>query len=428
MPTLPDRSSRSADLEALLDVARRLGAAVDLDGLLAAVAAAATGVLDCERATVFLHDHVAGELHSRVATGISDSPLGEIRFPVTQGIAGEVARTGTTVNLPDAYADPRFNAAIDRSSGFRTRNMLAVRLVGHDGTSVGVLQLLNKRSGPFASRDEEVATFLAGQAGVAIERQTLIDHLVDKRRIERDLSIARDIQQGLLPRDIPTVPGFGIAGWNRPAAETGGDFYDVLPLADGRVAFAIADVTGHGIGPALVMAEARALFRAAVRQSGDLERTVTEMHDLLCLDLAPGRFVTACCGILSPGDGTIDYLSAGQGPILYWDASTSAIRTLDAQGPPLGFIPEFAYGGTETVRLGPGDAVVLVTDGFFEWARGDGTAFGIPRVEEIVRHHGSGPPAALIAALTAAVEAFAAGAPQEDDLTALVVARDASAG
>ena len=204
--------TRIADLERLLAVARRLGATVDLDDLLASIAGAATELLHCERATVYLYDAATDELRSRLATGVAGAAIPEIRFPTSRGIAGVVARTGRTVNLPDAYADPRFNPDVDRSSGFRTRSMLAVRLVDHDDATVGVLQLLNKRSGRFEARDEEIAAFLASQAGVAIQRQALLDHFAEKRRIERDLNIARGIQQGLLPREMPGVPGFDVAG------------------------------------------------------------------------------------------------------------------------------------------------------------------------------------------------------------------------
>jgi len=245
--------------------------------MLAAIVDAATALLDCERATVFLYDAPRDELCSRIATGIADSPISEIRFPASRGIAGYVAKTGRRVNLPDAYADPRFNQEFDRASGYRTRSMLAVRLADHDDVTVGVLQLLNKRHGPFDRRDEEIAGFLGSQAGVAIQRQRLLDHFAEKQRIQRDLNIARTIQQGLLPRSNPVLPGFDVAGWNRPADETGGDFFDFLPLEDGRLAVAIADATGHGIGPALVIAEARALFRALVGGQAGLERAVNDM-------------------------------------------------------------------------------------------------------------------------------------------------------
>lgn len=419
-------AGRVADLERLLAVARRLGATVDLDAMLAAIVDAATALLDCERATVFLYDPTADELCSRIATGIADSPSAEIRFPASRGIAGDVARTGRPVNLPDAYADARFNPEFDRASGFRTRSMLAVRLTDHDDATVGVLQLLNKRAGPFDARDEEIAGFLASQAGVAIQRQRLLQHFAEKQRIDRDLGIARSIQQGLLPRDDPRVPGFDVAGWNRPADETGGDFYDFLPLDDGRLAVAIADATGHGIGPALVSVEARALFRAVIGNAAGLESAVNAIHRLLSLDLPENRFVTAFCGILDPGAAAVDYLSAGQGPILLYEAASGTIHEVAVQGLPLAFFPEATYEGDARIAMAEGDMLVLLTDGFYEWADASGQAFGEERVHDLIRRLHDRPAAEIIAAVYAAVLDFAAGTRQGDDLTAVIVKRMAA--
>ena len=421
----PHRIRRIVDLERLLDVARRLGATVDLDAMLAAVVDAATSLLDCERATVFLYDPTTDELRSRIATGIADSPISEIRFPASRGIAGDVAKTGMPVNLPDAYADPRFNPDFDRASGFRTRSMLAVRLVDHDDTTVGVLQLLNKRGGSFDARDEEIAGFLGGQAGVAVQRQQLLAHFAEKQRLERDLNIARSIQQGLLPREQPRMPGFDVAGWNRPADETGGDFFDFLPLADGRLAVAIADATGHGIGPALVIVEARALFRAFVGGSAGLDHAATEIHRLLCLDLPENRFVTAFFGILDPAAATVDFLSAGQGPILHFQAASRSVHELPAQGLPLAFFPDAVYEGPCRIELAVGDMLVLLTDGFYEWADASGAAFGEERVGELIRRLHHRPAAEIIEAIHDAVVTFAAGTRQGDDLTAVIVKRTA---
>jgi sigma-B regulation protein RsbU (phosphoserine phosphatase) len=418
-----DDRGRIADLEQLLEVARRLGATVDLDLLLEGIAAAATSVLDCERATVFLYDRAAEELFSRLATGIADSPISEIRFPVTRGIAGEVARSGSVVNLPDAYADPRFNPEFDRRSGFRTRTLLTVPLSDHDGGIVGVLQVLNKRTGSFGDRDEQMALFLGSQAGVAVQRQMLLGHFAEKQRIQRDLNIARDIQQGLLPKEKPTLAGFDIAGWNRPADETGGDFYDFLPLADGGLAITIADVTGHGIGPALVVAEVRALFRALVMRSADLGSTVEGVHQLLCQDLPEGKFVTALFGILSPAEQTLRYVSTGQGPLLIYTAATGEVTELETQGLPLGILPEAAYDPPATVSFAPGDMLVLLTDGFFEWSRADGEQFGTERVRDLICTHRHRTAAELISLLHRSVVEFSAGTPQGDDLTAVIVKR-----
>lgn len=301
--------------------------------------------------------------------------------------------------------------------------MLAVRLTDHHDTPVGVLQLLNKRSGVFDRRDEAIAGFLGSQAGVAIQRQQLLDHFAEKRRIERDLSIARSIQQGLLPREDPHVTGFDIAGWSRPADETGGDFFDFLPLPSGRLALAIADATGHGIGPALVSVEARALFRAVIGTAAGLEAAVNDMHRLLSLDLPDNRFVTAFCGILDPESAMLTYLSAGQGPIMLYEAATRRVRELPVQGLPLAFFPDAGYAGATQVPMAVGDVLVLLTDGFYEWSRPDGEAFGEERVGDLVCRHHDARAAELISILEQAVLQFAAGARQADDLTAVIVKR-----
>ena len=422
---LPRETGRQiAALEHLLEVARQLGASVELDPLLEVIATAATTVLDCERATVFLYDTSTEELYSRVATGIEDSAMTEIRFPASRGIAGEVARTGNVITLADAYADPRFNPDFDRQSGFRTRTMLAFPLRGYDSKTVGVLQVLNKRSGQFNHDDEQLVNFLGAQAGVAIQRQMLLQEYADKQRIQRELNIARSIQQGLLPREQPTVAGYDIAGWNQPADETGGDSFDFLPLNDGNLAIALADATGHGIGAALIMAETRALFRATVRQTTDLPRVMTEINDLLCIDLPDGKFNTAFFGFLDPRQNTVRFLSAGQGPILVYAAATGEVSELETHGLPLGLMPEAEYDATTLLQLAPGDMLVLLTDGFYEWDRPDGEQFGTERIADLIRQHHHLPTAEFIQVIYRSVVEFSAGTRQGDDLTAVIVRRE----
>jgi sigma-B regulation protein RsbU (phosphoserine phosphatase) len=413
---------RGEDLVRLLEVARRLGVTVELDPLLAVIIDAATDLLNCERATVFLYDSCAEELCSRIATGLEDSSISEIRFPVSRGIAGEVARTGQLVNLADAYADPRFNSEFDKATGFRTRNMLAVSLLDHDGTTVGVLQLLNKRTGAFQPQDEKVAAFLGSQAGVAIQRQQLLEHFADKQRIERDLNIACSIQKGLLPSQAPRFRGFDIVGWNQPADETGGDFYDFLILDNGTLAVIVADVTGHGIGPALIMTEARALFRAALLGGSGLERAVADVQRLLCLDMPDGRFVTAFCGALG-ANGELEFLSAGQGPILLYERATETFEELPTQGLPLGLLAEVEYDPSVHRSLAEGDMLIIPTDGFFESESPEGEPFGLPRVEETVRRFRDQSAQEIMERLVEAVTAFTQGRPQMDDLTIVICVR-----
>ncbi len=416
MSPAADHSKQITDLHTVLAISRELASTTELMPLLRKIEAATLQVLQCERATVFLYDRDANELHSRVATGVD-----EIRFSADQGIAGEVVRTGKVISIKDAYADPRFNPEIDRKTGFKTRNMITFPLNGFDNTIVGVLQVLNKTPGSFDPWDAQLVETLGAQIGVVLQRQLLLEQYAEKQRIEADLDIAREIQQGVLPEHPPEAPGFEIAGWNKPADETGGDCYDFFALAGGTVAVTIADATGHGIGPALVIAECRALFRATAPLSHDLATAVSRVNDVLNNDLPADRFVTAFFGLLSPADNTLRYISAGHGPLLRYVRADDAITELKADSFPLGIMPDVAYDKPAEFPMQPGDMMVLVTDGFFEWADAKGEQFGIERMNDVIRKYRDHPGADIIRALHEAVLTFADGTPQDDDLTAVII-------
>ncbi|MCG8403652.1 MAG: SpoIIE family protein phosphatase [Phycisphaerales bacterium] len=416
-PVSPEEHEKQIhDLRSVLEVSRELSATNDLTPLLQKVEHAALKVLECERATVFLYDREQNELYSRMATGVD-----EIRFSADLGIAGEVVRTGEIINVPDAYADPRFNPEIDQKTGFRTRNMVTFPLIGFDRSIVGVLQVLNKHSGDFDPWDHELVKTFGAQVGVAVQRQLLLEHYAEKQRIERDLNIARKIQKGLLPQEDANVEGFDIAGWNKPADETGGDCYDFLALPDGSLAVTIADATGHGIGPALMIAECRALFRATTSLSQDLSEVTTRVNNLLCEDLPDDRFVTAFFGLLLPKAETLAYLSAGHGPLIKYTRADDRIEERRANGPPLGIMPDMSWSNPEAFKMAPGDMMILVTDGFFEWQNAEQEQFGTERIFEIIRKHRDRPCTEIIKHLHEAVVAFAGDRPQDDDLTAVII-------
>lgn len=406
----------SRQLLTVLEVSRDLAETTNLLQLLGRITESALHVLNCERASVFLYDASTGELRSQVATGGQ-----EIRFPATLGIAGEAFRTGTVVNVPDAYADTRFNREIDRRTGFRTRNLLTCPLNDRDNKPLGVLQVLNKRDGRFDDGDELLARTFGAQAGVAIQRQRLIEESVKKQRIERDLEIAGEIQQALLPKAPPVIERFDIAGWNRPADSTGGDLYDFVPTADGDLAVVVADVTGHGIGPALVMAECRALIRSALLWTPRVDQIFSQVNTILCDDLVDGRFVTTFLGILKPSLRKMEFLSAGHGPVLFREGATGAIRELPVDGCPLGIDSGIPFGEVRELPFATGDILAIVTDGFFEWTNESGEAFGIKRLGAEIDRNPSRPASAMIEQLHRAALDFAGDSPQLDDLTAVIV-------
>jgi sigma-B regulation protein RsbU (phosphoserine phosphatase) len=417
-PAFPAAEQQVRDLQVLLGLTRTMAVTTDLDALLALILESARQLLAAERGTLFLYDAAADELVSKIAHG---APA--IRIPARAGIAGACAQDRVLINIPDAYADARFNREVDRQTGYHTRCLLTVPLTGTEGQLVGVLQLLNKVGGAFGRYDEQLAETLAAQIGVTLQRATLLDHFVQKKQLEKSLDIARSIQQGLLPREAPRVPGYEIAGWSQPAEQTGGDCYDFIPLPGGRWGLQIADATGHGIGAALMISTARALLRAL---SGPEEAPTTVLEGAnrwLCADALDGRFVTAFFGILDPTQHRLEYASAGQGPLFWYRADRGEVEATGSTGLPLGVMEDLPIGPAPPVTLGVGDMGVFLTDGFMEAQNAAGAQLGAGELCRLLQTSAGQPAAAVIQVLVAAVREFLAGQPPHDDLTAVVVRR-----
>ena len=253
--------------------------------------------------------------------------------------------------------------------------------------------------------------------------------------IEHDLGIARSIQVGLLPRSAPAIDGYDIAGWSQPAAQTGGDYYDWMELPGGRVIFTIADASGHGIGPALLIAACRAYFRAIAAHDDPLERICAQVDRLVTNDVTAGRFITAAVALLEPEHDRLSLYSAGHAPLYLYVASGDEVKTFDADQPPLGTSFGMGDGDGDTdgatrarvIPLAPGDVFVLVTDGFFECMNGDGELLGPARLADAIRRHHAAGAADLIQRLHDDISAFSRGVAQSDDRTAVVIRRDSAA-
>ncbi len=413
-------STEEGALLRVLEVTRQLGGSLELHDLLGQVIDAARDLLSADRGTVFLFDDKTNELYSTVATGAK-----QIRFPADRGIAGECAQGMAIVNVSDAYNDPRFNADVDRKTGYHTRCILSVPLMDHDNALVGVLQLLNKMpEGVFDDHDEQIAQALAAQCAVAIKRAVLIEEHLVKEKLERDLALAREIQSRVLPGDMPQIAGYDLAGWSRSAEETGGDIYDLIELPGGGLTVLLGDATGHGIGPALSVTQVRAMVRMAVRLGASLGDVVTHVNNQLCDDLPTNRFVTAFFGELDPADHTFRYHAGGQGPILHYHAASDECEWLDASTFPLGIMPDMPLDEPKPLTLEPGDIVGLISDGIYEYANHGGEQFGDARVAELLLDFREQPMDKLILRLREAVADFARGAPQEDDMTIVFVKRE----
>ena len=265
-----------------------------------------------------------------------------------------------------------------------------------------------------------VARQIRGYVRAALREAKLQSEL---EQINHDLDLARSIQQGLMPARPPQLDDFEIAGWNQPANQTGGDYFDWQLLPDGQIAISVGDATGHGIGPALVSALCRAYARASFLVEAKHAQVLERLNSLLASDLADDRFVTFAVIFLNPATSEIKVLSAGHGPILWYRRASSKLENFEAQGIPLGMIAGMTYEDSRMKSLKAGDMIVLVTDGFYEWQNPEAEEFGIERLKETIRQARDCSAEEVIARLHKAVTDFSKGTEQKDDLTAVVLKR-----
>jgi phosphoserine phosphatase len=342
-----------------------------------------------------------------------------------QGISGDVAQTRRLANVADPASDPRWSPGVDAATGYHTRSILAAPLLApQDGQLLGVLELLNKREGSFTRFDEELIVAFTQHAAAALDRARLVEEIRERSSVEVSLNVARDIQRSFMPDKLPHVPGYELATWWFPNQAVGGDYCDVISRDDGKLALVIADVSGHGIGPALFMASVRAALRALMLEHSDPDLLLQLLGLSLAVDLQNGRFITMALIELDPSRHVVEYANAGHAPALRYSARQKSFEAMEATGLPLGVLDEPEYGRGLPLVLERGDLILLCTDGIVEAMNDEHQQFGQARLEEIVREHASAPVDEIVSRIGESVEGHYVGESPPDDLTILAARRN----
>jgi len=419
---MSDQPSREVrNLNALLDVAKALGAEMQLDNLLPVIISKTTEVIDAERSSLFIYDEDTNEMWSKVAEGMDSK---EIRFPVGVGIAGDVAKTLKTVNIPDAYKDDRFNPAFDKETNYRTKSILCMPMLNNEGALVGVVQVLNKKDGSrFDDKDESLLEALSVQAGVAIQRARLLEAFVEKQRIQESLKLAADIQMGMLPKDFPAFPkrdDFDLFASIIPAKEVGGDFYDFFLIDDDHLCFVIGDVSGKGVPAALFMAVTKTHVAASTIPGTEPSDILIRANDELCKENDQGMFCTIFYGILNTKTGEVRYSNGGHNPPYLVHADGSNEQLEGTEGIALGVMDGMDF-GVNTLTLGKGEAIYLYTDGVNEAMDDDGNEYSYERLEEFLKKSKGQSTTDIVNGSLDDVNGFVKNAEQSDDITVLTV-------
>jgi len=260
-----------------------------------------------------------------------------------------------------------------------------------------------------------------------IERQEHERKLAEARqrweaeRLRLEIGLARKIQQKLFPASSPACPGFDIYGLSRPAAATGGDYFDYIPMLDGNVGIVIGDVTGHGLGPALLMSATRAYLRALALTYPAVAEILSRANTALTTDIGDDRFVTLMLARLDPRSRSFSYCNAGHPSAYILDSAGTVKSTLDSTSLPLGIEPNGQFPPEKDILLDPGDLVLLLTDGIMEAMAPAGSLFGIERTLEVVRANRHRAAKEIVQALAREVDEFTQFQRQLDDITAIVI-------
>lgn len=394
----------------LARLTQEFASTLDIHETLNAAVARCMAHLGAEAGSIFLLEREA--LVCRACAGPVDV-LG-LELKPGQGIVGQAVTHNSARIVRDVAADPEFAAMVDADTGFVTRSILCVPLAVR-GRPLGALELLNKRGGDglFAEGDLELATTVAAAAALAIHNARMASELVSQERVRRELELARQIQESLLPRARGGT--FPVHGLNLPASEVSGDFYDFMPLADGRVFFALADVAGKGMNAALLMARTTSLLRCLARRTRRVDALLAEVNAEICETATLGMFVTLVAGYLDPATGRVEMANAGHHPPLLRRADGALLR-FPAAAPPLGVLPDSHF-AAETFELA-GGALYLYTDGLTESVAA-GVEFGTVGLEALIERFAPLPGAVRLDAMLHAWRA--SGHTSHDDLTLLLV-------
>ncbi len=405
-------------LESLIDASKNLNTTFDLEQLLSIILHLATKNLNAESGTIYLIDERTKELWSEVLEG--GRGLVEIRLPIGIGISGTVAETGETINLKDASKDTRFYSGFDKRSGFKTKTMLCMPMKNRHGKIIGVFQIINKRRGAFDREDELFLKAFSEHAALAVENARLYQSSMEVERVQKELQIAGEIQQRLLPKEIVPIPHYDIAASAQPCASVGGDFYDIISLGNNRYAFVMADVTGKGVPAALLVSTLHASLRAYIQSDTNLSELTAKLNKLVYENSPSERFITFFIMILDSSSHTLTYVNAGHNfPYLLRPQSQDIIE-LEAGGLPLGMLDNVNY-ESKQISLGHNDVLALYTDGVTEAMDKSKQQYSEERLKQALRTSLVGPARQIKDDILEDVRAFIGQEPPSDDLTLLVL-------
>jgi sigma-B regulation protein RsbU (phosphoserine phosphatase) len=403
-------------LRMLLDITSRISRSLDLQEVLNLVMDTLDSLIPYDAAGIFVLQCVGDEpctFKAEAVRGYDIDELSELHLKLGEGFIGSVAVSGKPIISHDVREDPVYVNARDR-----TRSEMVAPIISNDEV-IGVFDLESDELNAYSDDDLQMLTLLASQVAIIIEKVMLHEQLIEKKRLQGQLEVARQVQLELLPPNDPELPGFDISAYNFPTEEVSGDYYDWVRIYDDQIGLVIADVAGKGIPAALLMVFLRASLRAATHIGYATHISMAKVNFLLWESIERNQFITAFYGILDASNRTLHYSNAGHNPPLLIDAQGAA-RFIEWGEQPLGMFRDTRYHEHyHTFR--PGEILVLYTDGVTEALSPNGEEFGRDRLITAVKSGLTLTARELIASMQRDVFQWTDGVGLTDDATFFVI-------
>ena len=401
---------------------RRLGSITETMSRLCAETRlpAVLDLLNCDRVSFWFWDKPAGKLWTLAA-----SSSGRLTLPDNYGLVAETVRSGEVQRIDDVYADRRFNPAVDRQTGYRTRSLLTIPLLNSRSEVIGAYQCINRlteegKPALFTEEDVYLLSVVSAFAGKSLESYGL---QAEREALEAELDVAGEIQRDILPELTPLERNqpFTLDAMVRPSRTMGGDFYDAYRLPDGRLALTVGDVSDKGISAALFMMNAKAVLKErALTLGGTPGEILTYAGTRLREDNAMGMFVTVWFACLDPAAGVLEYASAGhEDPILLRKGKTRLLEPAQRRLP-LGLMAGVRY-PTYRVKLRAGDTLLQYSDGAPDACSPLDESYGVERLRRTLRKLAARRVEDLPLRLMTELLTFTGDRPQYDDICLLVL-------
>jgi sigma-B regulation protein RsbU (phosphoserine phosphatase) len=412
-------------LRMLLDITKKISRSLDLQEVLNLVMDTLDSLIPYDAAGIFVLQCRDKELvpageepcvfKSEAVRGYDIDELSDLHLKLGEGFIGSVALSAAPIISADVRNDPVYVNARDR-----TRSEMVAPIISNDEV-IGVFDLESDQFNAYSVDDLDVLMMLASQVAIIIEKVMLHEQLVEKKRLEGQLEVARQVQLELLPAQDPQLPGYDISAYNFPTEEVSGDYYDWVRIYDDQIGIVIADVSGKGVPAAILMAFLRASLRAATHIGYATHISMAKVNFLLWESIESNQFVTAFYGILDAQKATLAYSNAGHNPPLLVNA-TGKGKYIDRGEQPLGMFRETRYHEYH-LEFEPGDVLVLYTDGATEASSPSGEEFGRERLAEAVKRAYDRPAREMIASLQMEILEWTDNVGSNDDVTFFVIKR-----